>query len=329
MKLSIAMPTFNGANYLSTQLDSILEQTRPPDEIIVYDDASDDGTVEIARSYERDHDAVEVYEGGANLGVAGNFKRALRACTGDVIALSDQDDVWRADKLEVQLDRFESSGGRLVTHDSRFLVDGEPSEETVWRSNLSSRSALPEGPRATFERLLMGNFVQGATMLFDADLRKRILPIPDSFLYDHWIALIASVTTGISAIDECYMLYRIHDDQAHGAARTPVEQLRREISRPSEAYREYHERWLEFERRLDEFDERELTVERDELDALVSDRAAYDRNRRVLHDASSSPGERLGAMYRSLSRGHYRRYSRLGLALVDGVRITRRVALPL
>ena len=102
MRISVAMCTYNGANFLPAQLASISDQTRPPDEIIVCDDASNDETRALLERFARTSAIpVSLYFSDQNVGSVKNFERAIGLCTGDVIALSDQDDVWRADKLQL------------------------------------------------------------------------------------------------------------------------------------------------------------------------------------------------------------------------------------
>ena len=97
MKLSVAMATYNGARYLRQQLESIFSQLAPEDEIVIVDDASQDATCAIVMEFK---DArVRLLRNPRNVGVLGSFERAIRNTTGDVIFLSDQDDVWRGDKV--------------------------------------------------------------------------------------------------------------------------------------------------------------------------------------------------------------------------------------
>ena len=98
-KISIAMATCNGGKYLREQLDSIYAQTRVPDEVVVSDDCSGDDTVRILEEYRRSH-GLRYSVNETRLGVNGNFGNAIRNCTGDFIALSDQDDVWLESKVE-------------------------------------------------------------------------------------------------------------------------------------------------------------------------------------------------------------------------------------
>src|SRR5215212_2843702 len=102
MKISVAMCTYNGAEFLSAQLQSIMAQSRPPDEIIICDDVSIDTTRSLLRQFATESSIpITLHFNDQNLGSTKNFEQAITLCTGDVIALSDQDDVWRTDKLQV------------------------------------------------------------------------------------------------------------------------------------------------------------------------------------------------------------------------------------
>lgn len=105
-KISVAMATYNGAEYLEEQLESIRTQTLPPDELIICDDRSKDNTVEVAKKYIQEHnlsDSWKVYVNEENLGYADNFHKAAKLTTGDMIFFSDQDDTWRKDKIEIMM----------------------------------------------------------------------------------------------------------------------------------------------------------------------------------------------------------------------------------
>src|SRR5690349_17434303 len=101
MRISIALCTYNGGPFLAEQLASYVQQTRLPDELVVCDDCSSDNTMAILRDFAaRAPFAVRLHQNAANLRSTRNFEQAIRLCTGDVIALSDQDDVWLPEKLE-------------------------------------------------------------------------------------------------------------------------------------------------------------------------------------------------------------------------------------
>src|SRR4051795_8211163 len=98
--ISVAMATFNGEAHLAEQLDSLAAQTRPPDELVVRDDGSEDGAVAILHAFaRRARFRVEVLAGGPRLGYAQNFMAASRECSGGLGFFADQDDVWRAPKV--------------------------------------------------------------------------------------------------------------------------------------------------------------------------------------------------------------------------------------
>jgi len=99
--LSVAMCTYNGEQYLQEQLDSIIAQTRLPNEVVVCDDGSTDATLQILDEFQETAPfPVRIYRNGTRLGPTKNFEKAIKLCSGNVIALSDQDDVWMPHKLE-------------------------------------------------------------------------------------------------------------------------------------------------------------------------------------------------------------------------------------
>jgi glycosyltransferase involved in cell wall biosynthesis len=107
MKLSIAMAVYNGEHFIQEQLDSYARQSRLPDELVVSDNASVDSTVDIVRDFaERAPFRVGLFVNERNLGVSKNFENAIDKCTGDIIFLSDCDDVWYPDKLKVMEKAF-------------------------------------------------------------------------------------------------------------------------------------------------------------------------------------------------------------------------------
>src|SRR5687767_8613501 len=101
MSVSVALCSYNGAAYIAEQLRSIAEQTLLPEELVICDDGSSDSTVAIIRAFASEAPfKVLLFQNEQKLGVARNFQKALSLCTGDIIAMSDQDDVWMPIKLE-------------------------------------------------------------------------------------------------------------------------------------------------------------------------------------------------------------------------------------
>ena len=100
--ISVAMCTYNGEKYIQEQLESIIYQSVPPDEIVICDDCSNDATLEIVKDILNSYDGiVQLVSNKHNLGYRKNFEKAISLCHGDIIFLSDQDDVWSSNKIEI------------------------------------------------------------------------------------------------------------------------------------------------------------------------------------------------------------------------------------
>jgi glycosyltransferase involved in cell wall biosynthesis len=110
MTLSVAMCTYNGSKFINDQLNSIIEQSRKVDEIIIFDDCSTDTTVQIIAEYiEKYPGLIQLFRNEKNLKSTKNFENAIAKCTGDYIFLADQDDVWDFHKVEKIIAKFEQN----------------------------------------------------------------------------------------------------------------------------------------------------------------------------------------------------------------------------
>src|SRR5665811_477003 len=132
--VSIVMATYNGEKYLRQQLDSILEQTYQHFELIVVDDASTDETLSILEEYAALDDRIHVFPAERNLGLVPNFERGLRLAEGDFIALSDQDDIFRKDKIELLLTALKDHPKRDLVLSDLSLIDanGNNIAHSMW-----------------------------------------------------------------------------------------------------------------------------------------------------------------------------------------------------
>ncbi len=230
-RLSIALCTYNGGAFLQAQLASLLAQTRLPDEMVAFDDGSTDDTVEqLNRFVAAAPFSVHVHATTDGLGPAKNFERAIGACTGDVIACCDQDDVWRADKLAVIAAAFERQPdlGFVFSDAEAINRGGRALGYQLW-DGVAFTPALRRavGAGRIFDVLLRYNVVTGATMAFASRLRPLVLPIGTGWMHDGWIALLASAVAPAAAIPEPLIGYRQHVEQAQGVPpRTLVRQLK-------------------------------------------------------------------------------------------------------
>lgn len=223
MKISIAMCTYNGAEFLPAQLQSIITQSRPPDEIVICDDGSTDDTRAVVERFAGESSIpITLHINDRNLGSVKNFERAITLCTGDVIALSDQDDVWRSDKLhlfESVLNKSPSAG--IIFSDAEIVDEHlNPLNRRMWDEVGfdAHRRKLVRTGRA-LEVLIHGWTVTGATMAFRTNFVKLSLPIPDeiAMIHDGWIALTIAAVADVVAVDETLIKYRQHAQQQIGA----------------------------------------------------------------------------------------------------------------
>src|SRR5262245_39471269 len=123
-KISIALCTYNGTKYLSSQLESYLAQTCPPDEVVVCDDCSQDETVSTLNEFaERAPFPVRIFVNERNLGSTKNFEKAISLCSGDIIFLSDQDDAWASNKIERIVEEFDRDSEVGMVFSNAELVD--------------------------------------------------------------------------------------------------------------------------------------------------------------------------------------------------------------
>ena len=235
--LSVAMCTYNGGPYLIEQLGSIVAQTRLPDEIVVCDDCSSDNTLQILEEFQKKAPfPVRIYRNKINLGPTKNFEKVISLCKGDIIALSDQDDVWLPNKLERLEKVLANHPDAGYAFSDAMVVDEKlhPLGYTMWdRISFTTRQRNLFKQGHQLEVLLKHNVVTGATMIFRAKLRDWILPIPNQWVHDAWIALLASAldVRGIF-VEETLIKYRQHHNQVIGGMKVNFrEQVQKTISK--------------------------------------------------------------------------------------------------
>lgn len=219
---SVAMCTRNGARFIDEQLVSIASQTLLPKELIVCDDCSTDGTVAVLERFAAHAPfPVSINVNANNLGIVKNFERAIGLCNEELIALCDQDDVWKRHKLERLASEFARSPDvGLVFSDAELIDENSRSMgRTLWESiGVRYRNQQLSQGRALTE-LLAGSTVTGATTAFRSRFKNLVLPIPDNLLviHDGWLALMIGAVATISAVAEPLVEYRQHREQEVGA----------------------------------------------------------------------------------------------------------------
>ena len=221
LKYSVALCTYNGEYFLPEQLDSILQQTFPPYEIVISDDKSADNTVSILEQYQHKHpQIIKNIKNKNNLGYTANFERAINNCTGDIIVIADQDDVWIETKLACFKEIFEKKMGVDLVFSDAYLVDEKLKDKgcRLWQAinfDKRMRTAIKRGD--AFKILLKRNIVTGATMAFRASLWKFIAPINKLWVHDAWISIIISAIGNVYFISKPLIKYRQHSSNQIGA----------------------------------------------------------------------------------------------------------------
>ncbi len=216
MKISVALAAYKGERYIAEQLNSILCQLGENDEIIVSDDYPAGKTREAVSEI---HDKRIRYIEGQGKGVVSNFENALNACTGDVIFLSDQDDVWMPDKVEKVLAEIRN-GADLVLHDAA-VTDGS--------LNITDPSFFAvHGSNASFAKNLIRNSFVGCCMVFTRKVMEDSLPFPKELpMHDWWIAL-AAMKKGYKTVllPESLIKWRRHGDNVTGGKTSTVQKIK-------------------------------------------------------------------------------------------------------
>lgn len=210
------MATYNGGRYLREQIDSILDQTIPFHELIISDDASTDGTWDILTEYAARDPRIKACRNERNIGFVANFEKALRHCSGDYIALSDQDDVWTADHLEALLHKIE--GKNLAVGDAE-IMDTDGLRTGVLLSHAENWDYIPKNDLLkAYTIFFYRGCAQGASMLFKKEFLAKALPVPNNGIYhDVWLNAFACFYGGMQRVGDVITLYRRHDKAVTGA----------------------------------------------------------------------------------------------------------------
>ena len=232
--VSVALCTHNGVRFIGEQIQSICQQSTLPTQIVVSDDASGDNCVELIQSAIADWEKkqpqeqpkkllqLHIFRNSVPLKVTKNFEQAVLACTGDLIALCDQDDIWHPERLARMTAEFEQRPGLLLLHSNAQLIDGDGLGLPG-----SLFDALEVQPfelqwihqQRAFDVLLRRNLVTGATTVFRRSLLKFALPFPKEWLHDEWLAMVAAAMAGLDVLEDPLIDYRQHASNQIGARR--------------------------------------------------------------------------------------------------------------
>jgi glycosyltransferase involved in cell wall biosynthesis len=216
---SIALATHNGEKFLAPQLNSLARQTRPPAEVVIADDCSQDRTLEIAEAFAaRAPFPVRIVRSDSRLGYRDNFMRAVQACSADLIAFCDQDDVWEPHKLAVMERAFDDPQVLLAYHNATLM---SAKGATVGRLYRGGRRSRVFEPLTRHPWLVVPGFMQ----VFRRELTEFSLHHRASYdvdwpgqplAHDRWFLFLASVFGRVAYVSEPLVRYRQHSSNAYG-----------------------------------------------------------------------------------------------------------------
>lgn len=240
--ISIALCTYNGAAYLPAQWDSILQQTRLPDEVVICDDGSTDGTIDLLHQLKATAPfQVHLFLNPVQLGFNKNFEQALSRCTQDLVFICDQDDYWMPEKLDVMAAFMTAHPEAEIAFNNAFVADDELNNlhELFWmrvRFDEESQTRWMNGE--AMEVLLDGSRMMGCATVIRHGFIPKVIPIPTeipNYIYDGCISLVGAGYNAIRFLDQPLQLYRTHSSQQVGVKAAPVPprtRLRDRFTRP-------------------------------------------------------------------------------------------------
>lgn len=209
-RISVAMVSYQGANYIKEQLDSILVGLGAEDEVVISDDGSTDGTREIIQEYQSTDKRIRLLD-GPKQGVKANVENALRACEGQYIFLADQDDIWMPEKVERVMAALAKENIELVVHDA-VVMDGN-----CQKVILASFYSLKGSGAGVLKNIWRNTYI-GCCMAFKRELLDEVLPIPTYIeMHDQWIGVINDkLGRGTCFLPDKLLKYRRHGNNASG-----------------------------------------------------------------------------------------------------------------
>ena len=242
-RIDILLATYNGAKFLPEQLASLAAQSHQNWRLLVRDDGSNDGSLDVVRAWAGsvDQDVRIIEDGRVGLGASLNFAALLEQSDSPYFACCDQDDAWLSDKLAVMLAALQKREGDaghatpLLAYSDLRVVDGDLQPIAESYQDYSRRPTLYAGRE--LRQVMMHNVVTGCASLGNAALRDRAMPIPpEASMHDWWLAMVAAGLGELVWVPQATILYRQHGGNTLGAnANDPLSQLRYVMGNTGEA----------------------------------------------------------------------------------------------
>lgn len=202
--VSVVLCTYNGDRYIRQQLDSILSQTYSNIELVVSDDASADATIAILEEYTQKDKRIRFFINSKNIGYNKNFEKTIQLATSDLIAISDQDDIWEPEKIMTMMMQWPNSSAFIYSLSGNFTGND-------FENRLSAPNVI-YGPISGVHQLVFNSPVHGHACMFNKNLLAGCLPFPKDIFYDWWISMHAVASGTIGCVPQTLTWHRVHDN---------------------------------------------------------------------------------------------------------------------
>ena len=209
--VSVVIATFNGENFLSRQMDSIINQTYPNIEIIVVDDKSIDNTIFLIKNYAVKHPNIKLILNEKTIGNVSSFEKGFQLATGEFIAPCDQSDVWDINKISTLINEIDN---HEIIYSNSELIDANGEKLYKKLSDIKHLRSFNNCLNYT-----IGNTVPGHTMLIKKCLINRCMPFPTIISYDFWLGFVATCNAPIKFYDKVLIQHRQHKSNVFGAVK--------------------------------------------------------------------------------------------------------------
>lgn len=242
--LSVALCTYNGERYIEKQLQSILNQTLPVDEILVCDDGSTDNTIPILTALKEKYtDLINILVNKTPKGARENFLSAIKLCRGDIIFLCDQDDLWLPHKVETICDYFHKHPSIETVFTDAYLINEEGitigTDVTLWDYFFDSTSRKRCDNGMMVEEFCTGSHATGATMAFRKRIIERFSPLHNDLWHDEMIAMTSVASHSLGYVGEPLIKYRIHYGQQIGVPNSNESIVTKDYRQPLLPYKKF------------------------------------------------------------------------------------------
>jgi glycosyltransferase involved in cell wall biosynthesis len=280
MKISVALCTYNGEKYLHEQLDSILDQSNIPDEIVVCDDGSGDATVKILSDYQKKYpNLFKIFQNETNVGFIKNFEKAIKLCTNEIVVISDQDDIWEKNKIGETVVFFEKNPDLDgVFHDLKLIEDDKIYPSYLNWKGISHQNIIEEiRNNELFPALVKkGSFILGCALAIKKEALKKYEMEDFPIAHDYYIAQKLSSKNKLGFIPQSLSTYRLHPNQVYGLRYKSDKRKEENSSTESQKYfKEYVWTYLQVLKRHKEINPKEDEKKTEIYSVFIKNRNHY------------------------------------------------------